>query len=311
MALSLIESAKLALGRDETLKATVMELYAKSSDLMQYLPFESISGNSMKFNREQTLPAAGFRALNEAYSEGAGTVDSVTESLTIAGGDLDVDVFLIKTGNAGQRGTQEAMKIKALSLAMTKTIVKGDVETTPKEFDGLQARLIGNQKIVAGTTAGGDNLELTYLDKLIDEVDEPTHLLMNKTMRRRLSAAARLSTVGGYITYELDAFGRRVTRYNDLPILIVDKDNEYNDIMPFTEASSDGTTVVSTSIYCLSFAENGVVGLQNGEMDVRDMGEIDTKPVYRTRIEWYISMAILRARAAARLYGITDAAVAA
>ena len=311
MALSLIESAKLALGRDETLKATVMELYAKSSDLLQYMPFESISGNSMVFNREQTLPAAGFRALNEAYTEGSGTVDRVTEALAVAGGDLDVDVFLIKTGNADQRGTQEAMKIKALSLAMTKTIVKGDVGTTPKEFDGLQERLIGNQKIVAGTTVTGDPLSLTYLDKLIDEVDEPTHLLMNKTMRRRLSAAARLTTVGGYITYELDAFGRRVTKYNDLPILIVDKDNNYDDIMPFTELSSDGTSATSTSIYCLSFAENGVVGLQNGDMDVRDMGEIDTKPVYRTRIEWYVSMAILRARAAARLYGITDSVVTA
>jgi len=311
MALSLIESAKLALGRDETLKATVMELYAKSSDLLQYMPFESISGNSMVFNREQTLPAAGFRALNEAYTEGSGTVDRVTEALAVAGGDLDVDVFLIKTGNADQRGTQEAMKIKALSLAMSKTIVKGDVESTPKEFDGLQSRLIGNQLIAAGTTGAGDNLELTYLDKLIDEVDEPTHLLMNKTMRRRLSAAARLTTVGGYITYELDAFGRRVTKYNDLPILIVDKDNNYDDIMPFTELSSDGTSATSTSIYCLSFAENGVVGLQNGDMDVRDMGEIDTKPVYRTRIEWYVSMAILRARAAARLYGITDSVVTA
>jgi len=311
MALSLIESAKLALGRDETLKATVMELYAKSSDLLQYMPFESISGNSMVFNREQTLPAAGFRALNEAYTEGSGTVDRVTEALSVAGGDLDVDVFLIKTGNADQRGTQEAMKIKALSLAMTKTIVKGDVGTTPKEFDGLQERLIGNQKIVAGTTVTGDPLSLTYLDKLIDEVDEPTHLLMNKTMRRRLSAAARLTTVGGYITYELDAFGRRVTKYNDLPIMIADKDNNYDDIMPFTELSSDGTSATSTSIYCLSFAENGVVGLQNGDMDVRDMGEIDTKPVYRTRIEWYVSMAILRARAAARLYGITDSVVTA
>ena len=311
MALSLIESAKLALGRDETLKATVMELYAKSSDLLQYMPFESISGNSMVFNREQTLPAAGFRALNEAYTEGSGTVDRVTEALAVAGGDLDVDVFLIKTGNADQRGTQEAMKIKALSLAMTKTIVKGDVGTTPKEFDGLQERLIGNQKIVAGTTVTGDPLSLTYLDKLIDEVDEPTHLLMNKTMRRRLSAAARLTTVGGYITYELDAFGRRVTKYNDLPIMIADKDNNYDDIMPFTELSSDGTSSTSTSIYCLSFAENGVVGLQNGDMDVRDMGEIDTKPVYRTRIEWYVSMAILRARAAARLYGITDSVVTA
>jgi hypothetical protein len=307
MALTLIESAKLALGRDETLKGTVMELYAKASDLMQYIPFEDITGNSLVFNREQTLPAAGFRALNEAYSEGTGTVDRVTEVLAIAGGDLDVDVFLMKTGNANQRGAQEAMKIKALSLAMTKTMIKGDVESTPKEFDGLQVRCIGNQLVGNAATAAGAALSLGKLDEVIDTVDEPTHLLMNKTMRRRLSAAARLTSVGGYITYDLDAFGRRVTRYNDLPIIIADKDNNYDDIMPFTETSTSTNT---TSIYCLSFAENGVVGLQNGQMDVRDMGEIDTQPVFRTRIEWYVSMAILRARAAARLRYITDAAVA-
>lgn len=310
MALTLVESAKLALGRDETLKATVMELYAKASDLMQYIPFEDITGNSLVFNREQTLPSVGFRALNESYSEGSGTVDRVTEVLAIAGGDLDVDVYLMKTGNANQRGNQEAMKIKAMSLSMTKTMIKGDVESTPKEFDGLQVRCTNDQLIDQGSSAGGDVLSLAKLDELIDTVDEPTHLLMNKTMRRRLSGAARSTSVGGYITYELDAFGRRVTKYNDLPILIADKDNNYDDIMPFTEAAASGSSVC-TSIYCLSFAENGVVGLQNGAMDVRDMGEIDTKPVYRTRIEWYITLALLRARAAARLRYVKDGSVSA
>jgi len=310
MALTLIESAKLALGRDETLKATVMELYARGSELLQYMPFENIPGRSQTFNREMTLPTAGFRGVNEAYTEGSGKVDRVTENLAIAGGDLDVDVFLVKTGGIEQRGPQEAMKIKALSLAISKTMVKGDVEVTPKEFDGLQARCLGNQVVDAGATGTGDALTLTKLDELIDTVDEPTHLLMNKTMKRRLAAAARLYTVGGYITFELNAFGRRVQFYNDLPIITVDKDNNYDDIMPFTEMASGGT-FVTTSIYCLSFADNGVVGLQNGEMDVRDMGEIDTQPVMRTRIEWYVSMAILRARAAARLRYITNAFIAA
>jgi hypothetical protein len=310
MALTLVEAAKLAMGRDEALKATVMELYARSSDILQYLPFENITGNALTFNREKTLPSVGFRGINESYDESTGQIDKITESLTIAGGDLDVDVMLVKTGNADQRGAQEAMKIKALSLAMTKTLIKGDSETTPKEFDGLQIRAIGDQKVAAGSTASGDALSLIKLDELIDAVDEPTHLLMNKTMRRRLTAAARSTSVGGYITYDVDAFGRRVTKYNDLPILIADKDNNYDDVMPFTEAASTGSSLC-TSIYCLSFAENGVMGLQNGVMDVRDLGEIDTKPVYRTRIEWYTSLAVLRHKAFARLWGIKDAAVAA
>ena len=310
MALTLVEAAKLAMGRDEALKATVMELYARNSDILQYLPFENITGNALTFNREKTLPSVGFRGINESYDESTGQIDKITESLMIAGGDLDVDVMLVKTGNADQRGAQEAMKIKALSMSMSKTIIKGDSETTPKEFDGMQIRCTGDQKVAAGSSASGDALSLIKLDELVDSVDEPTHLLMNKAMRRRLTAAARTTTVGGYITYDVDAFGRRVTKYNDLPILIADKDNDYNDIMPFTEAATTGSSVC-TSIYCMSFAENGVLGLQNGVMDVRDLGEIDTKPVYRTRIEWYISLAVLRHKAVARLWAIKNAAVTA
>ena len=308
MALTLVESAKIALGKDEVLKSTVMELYARNSDILQYMPFDNIDGNALSFNREKTLPNAGFRGVNEAYTEGTGELERITESLSIAGGDLDVDVMLVKTGGIDQRAVQEALKIKAIALAMTKEFVKGDVTSNPKGFDGLQTRLTGDQLIAAGSD--GVPLSLTKLDELIDAVEDPTHLIMNKTMRRRLTAAARNTSVSGYITYDVDAFGRRVTQYNDLPILIVDKDNENADIMPFTETNAAGTAN-STSIYCVSFDDTGVVGLQNSEMDVRDLGEIDTKPVYRTRVEWYITMSIMRPKAAARLWSITDSSVTA
>lgn len=308
MALTLLESAKLALGRDEMLQATIMELYARSSSLMQVLPFENITGNAYKFDREKTLPSVGFRGVNEAYAEGTGTVDKILESLAIAGGDLDVDIFLVKTAGEGQRASQEAMKVKALSLAMTKTLIKGSVLTNPKEFDGLQVRCLGNQLVDNGKAVASEGLSLVKLDEVIDAVEDPTHLIMNKTMRRRLTSAARTTTVGGYITYDVDAFGRRITKYNDLPILIADKDNTNTDIMPFTELSG-GATASCTSIYCISTAENGVLGLQSEDMDVRDMGELETKPVYRTRVEWYITLAILRERSAARLYGLADFAV--
>ena len=310
MALTLIEAAKIAMGRDEVLKATVMELYAKNSDLLQYLPFDDIKGNAVSFNREKTLPDIGFRGVNEGYTEGTGEVENITESLCIAGGDIDVDKFLVDTGGVGQRAVQEGLKIKALSLSIAKNIVKGDVTSDPKSFDGFQVRCTGDQLINNSTAASGAALSLINLDKLIDYVEEPTHLVMNKAMRRRLSAAARTTTVGGYITYDLDNFGRRVTKYNELPILIADKDNTNTDIMAFDEAAASGSSVC-TSIYCASFAENGVQGIQASEMDVRDLGELDSKPCYRTRVEWYIAMAIYRPRALARLRYIQDAAITA
>jgi hypothetical protein len=314
MALTLVESAKIALGRDEVLKGTVMELFARGSDLMATLPFEDISGNALKFNREMMLPGVGFRAVNEGYTESTGELENVTEALAIAGGDLDVDTFLVNTAGDNQRSTQEALKIKALTLSITKQCLKGSVLTDPKGFDGLQVRCTGDQLLNASASTYTAALSLGQLDATIDAVDEATHLLMNKTMRRRLTSASRSSTVGGYITYAQDAFGRRVTQYNDLPILIVDKDEDNQDILPFDEATpagGAGGTPAWTSIYCISFAENGVVGLQNSEMRVRDLGEMEDKPVLRTRIEWYITLAILRPRAAARLHGINNGAATA
>jgi hypothetical protein len=99
-------------------------------------------------------------------------------------------------------------------------------------------------------------------------------------------------------------------RYNDLPIITVDLDHEGNAILPFTEAATSGTAT-ATSIYIVSMGADGLTGLQNGSIDVRDMGELQTSPVYRTRVEWYNGIAIYNGRAATRLYSISDAAITA
>jgi hypothetical protein len=308
MSLTLVEAAKVAQGRGDTVLSAIIELYAQSSDIMSVLPFMNISGNAMKYNQEESLPGVGFRGVNGSYTPSTGILNPVTESLFIAGGELDVDKFIVDTMGANQRSVQEAMKIKALAGRWTKEFIKGDNESDQAVFSGLQARIQGTQLIAAGSTANGSALSLAKLDELIDAVDSPTHLIMNKALRRRLTAAARNPSVGGYITYDKDAFGRPVMKYNDLPILIADKDNEYNDILPFTEAATSGTAT-ATSVYCVSLGEGAVTGIQNGDIDARDLGELETKPAYRTRVEWYAGLAIMKGRSAARMWSIADAAV--
>ena len=311
MALTLLEAAKIALGRDEIARATIMELYAKSSQVLDNMRWDNITGNALKFNREKALPNAGFRGVNEGYVEGTGSLDPIIESLCIAGGDLDVDKFLVDTAGNDQRTIQEGLKVKALAGAMTKQIIKGSVLTDPKGFDGLQVRSIGDQLVAAGNTAGGDALSLNKLDELLDAVDGATHLIMNKTMRRRLVQAARNPAVGGDVSFSLDNWGARITSFNGIPILVAEKDETYTEIMPFTEACPNGGSNLGTSIYCVSVTDDGFIGLQNGEMDVRDLGELADKPVYRTRVEWYVTIAALREKSIARLYGVKEAAVTA
>jgi len=308
MALTLIEAAKLETGNE--VRRAIIEMYAGSSDILMNLPFDDIIGNALKYNREEALPGVGFRGVNESYTPSTGVLNPQTENLVIAGGELDVDTFIVQTMGMDQRSVQEAMKVRALALAWTRKFIKGDQLSDPREFDGLQTRITGNQKIAAGATANGTALSLAKLDEAIDQTLNPTHLLMSKAMRRRLTAAARNSSIGGYITYDRDAFGRQITKYNDLPILIVDQDNEGSAILPFTEAATSGTAT-ATSIYVLSLGSGSLFGIQNGGIQVDDMGKLQAEPKYRTRVEWFNGLCIMNGRAATRLWSIADAAVTA
>lgn len=307
MALTLIEAAKLETG--DVVRSAIIELYAGSSDILRVLPFEDIAGNALRYNREGNLPGVGFRGVNEAYTASTGVLNPITEPLVIAGGDLDVDRFIIKTMGEGIRSRHEAMKVRALALMWTRKFIKGDQATDAREFDGLQTRLVGNQLIAAGATANGTPLSLGKLDEAIDQTLNPTHLLMNKGMARRLTAAARAG-LGGDIAFAQDEFGKRMAVYNGLPILTVDLDGEGASILPFTEAATSGTAT-ATSIYVLSLGADGVTGIQNGGMDVRDLGELQTAPLWRTRVEWFNGIAAFNGRAATRLWSIADAAVTA
>lgn len=308
MGLTILEAAKLESGVTD--KGIIIQKYAGSSDILLNLPFEDIPGNAIKYNRESSLPGVGFRGVNESYTPSTGVLNPLTETLVIAGGDLDVDKFIVDTMGANQRSVQELMKARALALAWTKGFIKGDSLSDPREFDGLQVRVIGDQKIQAGTTANGTPLSLAKLDEAIDQTLNPTQLIMSKAMARKFSAAGRTPSVSGYITYSLDQLGRRASQYNGIPIITVDLDHEGNAILPFSEAATSGTAT-ATSIYIVSMGSDALTGIQNGSINVRDMGELQDKPVYRSRVEWYNGIAIYNGRSVTRLWSISDAAIAA
>src|SRR3569623_772452 len=292
MALTLVEAAKINSG--DVIKSAVIEMFARESDVLMTLPNEDIQGKALKYNREADLPGIAFRGVNESFSESTGVLNPITEALTISGGDLDVDRFIIQTQGQGVRATHELMKGKALAAGWTAKFIKGDSSTNPREFDGLQQRLTGNQVISAGSTSGGAALSLASMDELIDAVDNPTHLIMSKSMRRKLTAAARDTDVAGYISYEKVAFGA----------------NGGDEILPFNEAAASGSAT-ATSIYCVSLGDGRLTGIQNGGMDVRDLGELQSAPVFRTRVEWFSGLAMYHGRAAARLNNIGNLAVVA
>jgi hypothetical protein len=314
-AISLLEAAKLAADGGDTKKAGVISLYAQQSDILAAMKFEGISGNAVTFTQDGDLPTTAFRGVNEAYTPNNGTFANQTESLYIAGGDLDVDTFIVKTMGMEVRSRHEANKVKALSVGTTNQIITGDNSSAPRGFDGLQKRCTGTQLVSNGNTSGGDPLSLATLDQAIDQTDGATHIIMNRTLRRLFYKAFRSSTFpNGLFTMDGSSDSgqgfKRTLRYGELPVLVGYEQNKNTALLGFTEAGAGGGTT-SSSIYVVNFSDSGIVGISNGGISVRDMGELQTAPVWRTRVEWFLGMASYNPFAATRLYGISNASIAA
>lgn len=306
MSLTLLEAAKL---KSDPLQRGVIEVFPRTSAVLERLPFLGVSSDSYKYNQEQTLPGIAFRAVGGSYTESTGVINPVTESLAILGGTSDVDRALVKTqGDINNlRSIHDGLKAKAAALKFTKTFFVGDSETTVTEFDGLQQRLTGDQLIAMGSTSGGDTLTLAKIDELIDAVEGgPDVLFMNKTLRRKVNTLVRAA--GQAIETVSDSFGRQINAYAGVPIGVIEDDNEGTAILGFTEANPGGGSDVGTSIYAVRFGVSEFVcGLQCGELDVIDQGLYSGGVAYRTLIEWICGMAVFHPKSAARLYGVKNA----
>lgn len=300
MAITLLESAKLS---QNMLKAGVIEEYAKNSVALEVLPFIDVQGNAFSYNREGTLPGIDFRGVNEKYTESSGTVNNQTASLAILGGDVDVDRFIAQTRSNinDQRAIQTQLKTKAMARFFDKNFIDGDVAVNNKGFDGLNK--LTTNVVNAGTN--GNVLSLSMLDELIDAVDGGANLLiMSAEMRRKFKAL--LQAQGGYIESEYDAFGRPVVTYGGVPIRTIGKDNAGAEILGFDE--TQGTATDTGSVYALRVdAADGVAGITNGGVNVEDLGQLQEKPAYRTRIEFYAGLVVQNSNSAARLKGVKRA----
>ncbi|MGX9948975.1 major capsid protein [Bacillus subtilis] len=298
MAISLVESAKLT---QDALKKGVITEYVQNSAALEILPFIEMEGNAFSYNREGALPGIDFRAVNEAYKESSGTVNNQVARLAILGGDVDVDKFIAQTRSNinDQRMVQTSLKVKAFARFFEKNFIDGDVGANPNGFDGLKK--LTTTVVDAGEN--GNTLTLSMLDELLDAVDGgPNVLLMSKEMRRNLKALIQAEN-GYFETEGYDAFGRPVLMYGGVPIRTIGKDTNNAEILGFNE--TQGTSTDTGSIYALRVDEaDGVAGITNGGVQVYDLGELQQKPAYRTRIEFYAGLVVQNSSSAARLKGV-------
>lgn len=312
MALTILEAARIAANNGEDKKAGVLMTFAETSPVLAAMPIVSIAGNSYAYTRESVLPGIAFRAVNQAYTESAGATAQISEPLKLIGGDLDVDKFLVQTNGAQIRSVHERMKATALAQQIGLKMIKGDATNSTLEFNGLEARYGGTgQTVINGTqvidnpTASTSALSMKYLDDVIDRVDTgigQKALIMSKGMARNMLAYLRSSSTA--VQMAINEFGQRVTSYYGMPILIADQNGDQAAIA----TGDDGAGL--ESIYCVALGPSGLHMIQSGGIEVRDLGEVHTAPVYRTRVEWYCGLVDEHPRCVARLADVSSTATA-
>jgi hypothetical protein len=314
VAVTLVEAAKLS---QTNLQRGVIETFVQESPILDRIPFLNIEGNAYAYNEEATLPGVAFRSVNEAYTESTGTVNQKSESLVILGGDADVDKFIVRTrGNLNdQRAVQTRMKVKAASYKFQDTFFNGDVAVDPKGFDGLKKRLVGAQVIDAATNGMGpvagahDFFDL--LDALVAQVDglngSNGAIYANRSVIAKIKSSAR--RLGGVEMVREALTQKMIATFNGIPLLDPGQTPAGVDILPRTE--TQGSSSAASSIYAVKFGQDegdkAVTGLTNGGVQAYDLGELQEKPAYRTRIEFYTGLAVFGGKAAARLRGVLAA----
>lgn len=295
--------------RTQLLAGVVQEI-VDASPMFAFLPFDEVLGNSLTYNRENTLGNAAFMDPGDVWVESTPTVTPVTAKLKIVGGDADLDNFLARTRSNEQdlRAVMLSMKAKAVGRAVENELIYGDVDDIDaKGFDGIHEILgvvTGGQDVLAGSGTTGGPGTFSDLDAMIDLVKPgpPDALIMSRRSRRQIKKLARsqgydlaLSTPRG--------LNNPIETYNAIPILI-------NDFVTDTEDVVDGgfggkTGDDTSSIFAVKFGAEGLHGIDTGGgIQVVDVGDLETKDAKRIRVKWYMSLVLMSTKAIARVSGI-------
>lgn len=309
--------------RADKLTGSIVMMYDDFSPVFNMLPFES-NGDAIFYDTERvaTLPARGWRAFNTGYTESTGTTEVYREYLKVAGGESKWDrQFANPRTIANQTKMSVLSSVKAWDLGF----FKGSPISDANSMVGLYARIGGNQLIL--NASGGGALTLAKLSDLVDAVPfSPTEqegmkagsgiqkvLWMRRTVRNKIDALMEAQTGSLRIEVTKDTFGRRVERFRDAVIKVVEERGTGSSILNYDEDPGDGAADC-TSIICaaLGGAETGLLrGLyrtQNGGkmMDTKRVDHLEAEPRGMIRWDGMYGIAYDEPRAVARLHGITN-----
>lgn len=296
----------------EDIRRPPIEMFARSTDLFDALPFEGLKGSVYQYYRQSVLPTPTFRGINEASSSGHGTITPLQESTAIIDHDIDVDRAIVDRHGVERRNYEEVMGMTGFGQLFATTVIKGDQSTNPRVFNGLQVRANKYSRTTHNSaSSGGAALSLLKLDQAIQQVNNPTHIVVPYLSKALWIQAARTTTLSGFVMQTWDQVGEPKISYAGLPLLWGYPKDDHPYMLDFNEVASGGGSAVTASLYVISVGEYRLRGLQLRPMEVRDIGLLQDGKTYRTHLSWDVGMVDEHKYCIARLDSWTNAAIVA
>lgn len=288
----------------------IIETIIEGSPMLEQLPWMTFEGNALQKNVEGTLPNVQFRKVNAGYTKTHGSNDKTYWGVAILGGEYGIDEFEVNVIDTSDNleADQIAKLSKANRMRFDWEFFNGD--GTNDGFKGIKSLIGEGFGQVYDNGGAAAALTLDGLDIALDlfrNVGMPDALLINRTMRRRITKQAR-TAVSGYslIDNGTDTFGRQVMVYDGIPMRILedglDASGNIVPLLPFTETSS------TASAYLIKYGKDDVCGLmgKGGSFQVKRFGELESAPQRMGRLEWYPGVASFNKYSVVRISNINN-----
>ena len=128
-------------------------------------------------------------------------------------------------------------------------------------------------------------------------------LLMSRRARRKMNALVRAA--GSMMETDRDSWGNFVQFWDGILIGVNDWILDTHVVSGSVETATTGGDC--STIYALQMGEGALCGLTApGQLTVEPIGSLETKDASRTRIKWYVSLALFSSIKAAALIGVQD-----
>jgi hypothetical protein len=98
--------------------------------------------------------------------------------------------------------------------------------------------------------------------------------------------------------FDRNQFGQMVQYYSGIPIGV----NDW-----IADNKTVGVSTDCSTIYALNLGEGAVAGLTApGSLQVEKVGSLETKDASRTRVKWYVALALFNTLKLAKLIGVRN-----